>query len=56
LFIYGGFQKKSREFIDSILTGKEETSSPFKDVLKTMEVCATVLAQDLIRKVKKNNG
>lgn len=56
LFIYGGFQKKSREFIDSILTGNEETSSPFKDVLKTMEVCETILAQDLIRKLKKNYG
>ncbi len=49
LFVYGGFQKKNREFINSILTGKEETSSPFKDALKTMEVCETILAQALIR-------
>jgi virulence factor len=51
LFVYGGFQQKSREFIKSILSGKEETSSSFKDALKTMEVCETILAQALIRKV-----
>lgn len=49
LFVYGGFQRKNREFINSILKGKEETSSPFKDALKTMEVCETILAQALIR-------
>ncbi|MEO5995184.1 MAG: Gfo/Idh/MocA family oxidoreductase, partial [Chitinophagaceae bacterium] len=38
LYIYGGFQRKSREFINSIISGKEETSSPFNDALKTMEV------------------
>jgi len=56
LYIYGGFQQKSREFIDSILNGKEETSSSFKDVLKTMEVCETILAQALIREFKENNA
>ncbi len=54
LFVYGGFQRKNREFIDSILRGKEETSSPFRDVLKTMEVCETILAQALIREYKEN--
>jgi len=55
LFIYGGFQRKSREFIDSILNKKQETSSPFKDVLKTMEVCEIILAQALMREFKKGN-
>jgi len=29
--IFGGFQQKNREFIHSILSGKEITSSPFHD-------------------------
>ena len=49
LFVYGGFQKKSREFVDSLIAGKALTSSPFSDALKTMEVCETILAQALIR-------
>jgi hypothetical protein len=49
LFIYGGFQKKSLEFINSILSGKEETSSPFSDTLKTMEICETILALAMIK-------
>jgi len=49
LFVYGGFQKKSREFVDSLIAGKALTSSPFSDVLKTMEVCETILAQARIR-------
>lgn len=53
LFVYAGFQRKSREFINSILSGKDETSSPFRDALKTMEVCETILAQALIRDFKK---
>lgn len=48
LFIYGGFQKKTIEFINSILSGKDETSSPFNDTLKTMEICETILAQAMI--------
>lgn len=44
-FIYGGFQQKNREFIDSVRSGVERTSSPFKDVLKTMKVCENILAQ-----------
>jgi virulence factor len=53
LFVCGGFQRKSREFINSILTGRDETSSPFPDVLKTMEVCETILAQAQIREFRK---
>lgn len=44
LFVYGGFQNKSIEFINSILSGEEKTSSPFGDVLKTMKVCYEILA------------
>ncbi|MEJ7740738.1 MAG: Gfo/Idh/MocA family oxidoreductase [Chitinophagaceae bacterium] len=51
LYVYGGFQNKSREFINAILSRKEETSSPFTDALKTMVVCETILAQALIRGV-----
>ena len=49
LFVYGGFQRKNREFINSILSGKHETTSPFSDALKTMEVCETILAQALLK-------
>jgi virulence factor len=49
LFIYGGFQKKSIEFIDSVLSGEESTSSPFGDTLKTMEICENILAQEVIK-------
>lgn len=48
LFVFGGFQAKSKEFIESILSGAEKTSSPFSDTIKTMEVCSIILAQDLI--------
>ena len=43
-FIYGGFQAKNREFIDSIKTGQHTTSSPFRDALKTMQVAEKILA------------
>ena len=46
--VFGGFEAKNREFIDSILTGKEVTSSPFRDCLKTMEVAETILANALL--------
>jgi len=49
--VYGGFQRKSREFINSVLSDREETSSPFSDALKTMRVCETILAQALIEGV-----
>lgn len=45
---YGGFKAKSREFIDSILTGECKTSSPFSDVIKTMRVLETIVAQSVI--------
>jgi predicted dehydrogenase len=48
LFVYGGFQKKNREFIDSILSGIDVTSSPFRDALKTMNICETILAQNTL--------
>jgi predicted dehydrogenase len=48
LFVYGGFRAKNREFIDSLLAGKELTSSPFRDTLKTIEVAEAILAQSLL--------
>ena len=30
-FVYGGFQAKNREFIDSLKSGREVTGSPFRD-------------------------
>ncbi len=45
LFIYGGFQQKNREFIDSIKIGSESTSSPFRDAAKTMQVCDAILKE-----------
>lgn len=47
-FEYGGFKLKSREFIDSIRDGKCMTSSPFSDVLKTMRVLETIVAQSVL--------
>jgi virulence factor len=47
-YVYGGFKLKSREFIDSIKTGKSMTSSPFSDVLKTMRVLETMVAQSVL--------
>ena len=46
-FIYGGFRNKNREFIDSLKSGIDTCSSPFRDTLKTMRVCHTILAQAL---------
>lgn len=51
LYVYGGFQQKSIEFIQSVLDGKEKTSSPFSDTLKTMIVCETILAKALLDNV-----
>jgi len=48
-FVFGGFQAKNREFIDSLKTGVEVTSSPFRDCVKTMEVAEKILAQALLR-------
>ena len=44
----GGFRDKNREFIDSIKTGADVTSSPFRDCVKTMEVAEKILANALL--------
>lgn len=49
LFIYGGFQAKSREFVESLRTGRDVTSSPFRDCLRTMQLAEQILAQALLR-------
>ena len=49
LYVYGGFQAKNREFIDSVRTGQDVTSSPFRDCVKTMEVAEKILAQAVLR-------
>lgn len=43
-----GFRDKNREFIDSLKHGKEVTTSPFRDCLKTMEVAEKILALALL--------
>ncbi|MGH2370480.1 MAG: Gfo/Idh/MocA family protein, partial [Chloroflexota bacterium] len=48
IFVYGGFQAKNREFVDSLKTGKDVTTSPFRDCVKTMEVAEKVLARALL--------
>lgn len=45
LFVYGGFQAKSREFLDSVRAGTLP-SSHFGDALKTMEIAERILARD----------
>jgi hypothetical protein len=47
-YVFGGFRAKNREFIDSLKTGTDVTSSPFRDCLKTMEVAERILAQALL--------
>ena len=42
--IYGGFQAKSREFIDAIHAGSQPESN-FADALKTMDIAQRILAQ-----------
>lgn len=44
-FVYGGFAAKNREFIESLKSGTDLCSSPFRDTVKTMRVCQTILAQ-----------
>jgi predicted dehydrogenase len=44
-YVFGGFAAKNREFIDSLKTGSDVCSSPFRDTVKTMQVCETILAQ-----------
>ena len=52
-FVYGGFRNKNREFIDSLKSGVDTCSSPFRDTVKTMRVCHTVLAQALAKDTEK---
>lgn len=52
-YVFGGFKQKSREFIDSIQKGKELTSSPFSDVLKTMEVVESIVSQQVLKETLK---
>lgn len=47
LYVYGGFQAKSREFIDCVRSGKQP-SSHFGDAVKTMEVAQRILAAALL--------
>lgn len=47
--VAGGFYAKNREFIDSVKSGVDVTSSPFRDAVKTMEVTEKILAQALLR-------
>lgn len=46
-FVFGGFRNKNREFIESLKSGVDVCSSPFRDTIKTMRVCHTILAQAL---------
>ncbi|HEY4199289.1 MAG TPA: Gfo/Idh/MocA family oxidoreductase [Devosiaceae bacterium] len=46
-FVFGGFASKNREFIDSLKTGVDSCSSAFRDTVKTMRVCETILSQAL---------
>jgi hypothetical protein len=43
-----GFRDKNREFIDSLKTGRDVTTSPFRDCLKTMEVAHQILAKAVL--------
>jgi virulence factor len=43
-----GFRDKNREFIDSLKSGKDVTTSPFRDCVKTMEVAEKILALALL--------
>lgn len=48
LHVFGGFQAKSREFIDCVRAGNQPASN-FADAVKTMEVADKILAQGLLR-------
>ena len=47
VYLFGGFQAKNREFIDSVKAGTQP-SSHFGDAVKTMEVADLILAQALL--------
>lgn len=44
-YVYGGFLAKNREFIESLRTGRDVTTSPFRDCLKTMQVAEALRAR-----------
>ena len=46
-FIFGGFQAKSRDFINCIESGRQPESN-FSDAVKTMEVADKILAKALL--------
>ena len=48
-YVFGGFRAKNREFIDSLRTGREVTTSPFRDCVKTMEIAEKILAQAILK-------
>jgi predicted dehydrogenase len=48
LFVYGGFQAKSREFLDAVRE-RRQPASCFADAINTMEVAEKILAQGLLR-------
>mgnify|MGYP001100477503 CR=1 FL=1 len=52
-FVFGGFRNKNREFIESLKSGADLCSSPFRDTIKTMRVCHTILAQALAEDTAK---
>jgi predicted dehydrogenase len=47
LYVFGGFQAKSREFVESLRSRHAGTSSPFGDALETMRIAEKILAQAL---------
>ena len=48
LYIFGGFQAKTREFVESLRSGVEQTSSPFRDALETMRIAEKILAEAVL--------
>ncbi|WP_439601875.1 Gfo/Idh/MocA family protein [Devosia sp.] len=52
-FVFGGFRNKNREFIESLKSGADLCSSPFRDTIKTMRVCHTILTQALAEDTAK---
>jgi virulence factor len=48
LYVYGGFQAKNREFINSLKTG-QQPGSHFQDAVKTMEIAERILAYSLLQ-------
>ena len=46
--VYGGHRAKNREFIDSIKNGRDVTTSPFRDCVKTMVVAERILAHAVL--------